>query len=116
MRNMNVVDRLLCELDTGLRTVFAKVPASRPRPAPSPDDLSIALKETDRTESIRLMRELWARTTRTTAPIALLREKLDPGDWPRVEAGVLGRLLEMFGDGPQTIPMPANLIVGRRPA
>jgi len=40
------------------------------------------------------MRGLWAGTTRTTAPVAPLREKLGPSDWPCVEAGVLGRLLD----------------------
>lgn len=58
------------------------------------------------------MRELWAGMVRTTAPIALLRERM-PSEWPRIEAGVLGRLLEEFGEGPQELSVPANLIVGR---
>jgi hypothetical protein len=77
---------------------------------------AVEVVEVTHAQTYPSMRQLWAGTTRTTAPIALLREKLGPGDWPRVEAGVLGRLLEMFGDGPQTIPMPANLVMGRRPA
>ena len=54
---MNIVDRLICELDTGLRTVFAKAHGDRPQPKP---DLrvheAVALDDRERTESIRLMR------------------------------------------------------------
>jgi SAM-dependent methyltransferase len=71
--------------------------------------------EVTQTQSYPSTRELWDGMTRTTAPIALLREKLGPDNWPRVEAGVLGRLIQAFGEGPQTLTMPANLIVGRRP-
>ena len=55
---MNLVDRVICELDTGLRTVFAPAYAERPMPKPrllegekasGPDDIY-------RAESIRLMR------------------------------------------------------------
>ena len=47
---MNLVDRLICELDTGLRTVFGATHAERPVP-------SHAVRQLDqRTESIRLMR------------------------------------------------------------
>lgn len=69
--------------------------------------------EVTHTQRYSSMRELWEGMTRTTAPIALLRDKM-PNEWPRVEAGVLGRLLDEFGEGPQELPVPANLIVGKR--
>ncbi|HMA92959.1 MAG TPA: methyltransferase domain-containing protein, partial [Polyangiaceae bacterium] len=70
--------------------------------------------EVTHTQSYSSTRELWGGMVRSTAPIALLREKMGPNEWPRVEAGVLGRLLQEFGEGPQELPVPANLIVGRR--
>ncbi len=56
--HMNLVDRLICELDTGLRTVFAKAHADRP--VPNPDQAvgsyPASLEPVARVESIRLMR------------------------------------------------------------
>ena len=51
---MNLVDRLLCELDTGLRTVFAVAHADRPLPGRAENPAK--LDATARDESIRLMR------------------------------------------------------------
>ena len=54
---MNLRDRLICELDTGMRTVFAKARPGRPQPqpipatAPSPAPIHAGIEE-----SIRLMR------------------------------------------------------------
>lgn len=76
---------------------------------------AVDVVEVSQTQNHPSTRELWDGMTRTTAPIALLRQKLGPNDWPRVEAGVLGRLIAAFGEGPQTVALPANLIVGRRP-
>ncbi len=55
---MNIVDRLICELDTGLKTVFAKAHSERPQPVPyrKPGDEALIMDEADRIESIRLMR------------------------------------------------------------
>ena len=56
---MNLVDRLICELDTGLKTVFAKAHADRPLPKPDrggQTELAASLLSTARLESIRLMR------------------------------------------------------------
>ena len=109
-----------------MREFLPSLPLGGPAPLSRPEEClaemreggfeAVEVVEVTHTQTYPSMRQLWAGTTRTTAPIALLREKLGPSDWPRVEAGVLGRLLEMFGEGPQTIPMPANLIAGRRPA
>jgi 3-demethoxyubiquinol 3-hydroxylase len=52
---MNFIDRLLCEVDTGLRTVFANAHAERPLPASNLGaDLLNDKSRSD--ESIRLMR------------------------------------------------------------
>ncbi len=56
---MNLRDRLICEIDTGIRTVFAKARAGRPQPVPDSSShaataaapTNVAVKE-----SIRLMR------------------------------------------------------------
>ncbi|MBL0121266.1 MAG: 2-polyprenyl-3-methyl-6-methoxy-1,4-benzoquinone monooxygenase [Betaproteobacteria bacterium] len=55
---MNLVDRLICELDTGLRTVFAKVHADRrmPRSTRTTESNPATLEPVAREESIRLMR------------------------------------------------------------
>ena len=56
---MNLVDRLICELDSGLKTVFAKAHADRPLPKPEhgvQTESAASLQSTARAESIRLMR------------------------------------------------------------
>ena len=55
---MNLVDRLICELDTGLRTVFAHAHAERRLPVPRQTAASLPaqLNADAREESIRLMR------------------------------------------------------------
>ncbi len=50
---------------------------------------------------------------RTSAPIVLTRRSL--GDaWPALEAEWKARMVERLGAGPQSMPMPANLIIGTR--
>ena len=55
---MNLVDRLICELDTGLRTVFAKPHAERRIPEPTTNGSvdSDALDACTKKQSIRFMR------------------------------------------------------------
>lgn len=57
---MNLVDRLICELDTGLKTVFAKAHADRPLPKPSrgvhAESATSLQPVAALVESIRLMR------------------------------------------------------------
>ncbi|HEX9390611.1 MAG TPA: 2-polyprenyl-3-methyl-6-methoxy-1,4-benzoquinone monooxygenase [Usitatibacteraceae bacterium] len=53
---MNFIDRLICELDTGLRTVLAPVHAQRVVPFASTDTHVGELAEADRRQSIALMR------------------------------------------------------------
>ncbi len=50
---MNLIDRFLCEVDTGLRTVFAAPHAQRTLP---PAGAQTTLEKTESEESIRLMR------------------------------------------------------------
>ena len=56
---MNLRDRLICEIDTGIRTVFAKARAGRPQPLPDSSahaTTKAAPSDIDLKESIRLMR------------------------------------------------------------
>ncbi|MEP7157292.1 MAG: 2-polyprenyl-3-methyl-6-methoxy-1,4-benzoquinone monooxygenase [Betaproteobacteria bacterium] len=55
---MNTVDRFICEVDAGLKTLFAKVHAERPLPKPlkSESAIVVPLEENEKAESIRLMR------------------------------------------------------------
>jgi len=55
---MNLIDRLICELDTGLRTVFAKAHADRqfPEPEKRAEISRLTLDTAARAESVRLMR------------------------------------------------------------
>ncbi len=51
---MNLIDRLICEIDHGLRTIAARAPAARVSPA---DTLSTDVTvQTDDAEAVRLMR------------------------------------------------------------
>jgi hypothetical protein len=50
---------------------------------------------------------------RSSAPVALARERLGPG-WPSVERALVERLTRTFGAGPQRITMPAFLTLGVR--
>lgn len=59
MQKMNLRDRLICELDTGMRTMFAKARSGRPQPLPSianPDAADPVADKAAIEESIRLMR------------------------------------------------------------
>ncbi len=55
---MNLIDRLICELDSGLRTVLARPHADRPAPRAEPGAGGAvpAMDAADVAESIRLMR------------------------------------------------------------
>ena len=56
---MNLRDRLICEIDTGIRTVFAKARSGRPQPLPDSSaraTTKAAPSDVDLKESIRLMR------------------------------------------------------------
>jgi ubiquinone biosynthesis monooxygenase Coq7 len=55
---MNLIDRFICELDTGLRTVFAKAHAERrlPKPGLAEKNCKKPLSAAERDESMRLMR------------------------------------------------------------
>lgn len=56
---MNFLDRLICELDTGMRTVFATAHAERPQPRPgtsSSESIAPSPGNSEIEESIRLMR------------------------------------------------------------
>jgi SAM-dependent methyltransferase len=56
----------------------------------------------------------WSLMVRTNAPLALRKQKLGDEKWNEVSKGVLERLIAKFGDGPQTIRMPAYVTVGKR--
>ncbi|MFM7294868.1 MAG: 2-polyprenyl-3-methyl-6-methoxy-1,4-benzoquinone monooxygenase [Burkholderiales bacterium] len=53
---MKLIDSLICELDAGLRNVFAKPLASRPLPVGSVAPETAPMAAADSTESMRLMR------------------------------------------------------------
>jgi ubiquinone biosynthesis monooxygenase Coq7 len=53
---MNLIDSLICELDAGLRSVFAKPVASRPLPVGLVAPGAVPMAAAEVTESMRLMR------------------------------------------------------------
>ena len=53
---MNLIDSVICELDAGLRNVFAKPIASRPLPTWADAGGQTPMAATETTESMRLMR------------------------------------------------------------
>ena len=57
---------------------------------------------------------LWESMRRSNAPVELLERDLGTDRWATLQAGVLARLEERFGTGPQRVTMIANLGVGRR--
>jgi len=56
--------------------------------------------------------EYWAHTTRTMAPLVMLRQKLGEQGWTKMSEGTLARLRAKFVDGPVRATMTANLGVG----
>ncbi|HEY4014460.1 MAG TPA: class I SAM-dependent methyltransferase [Polyangiaceae bacterium] len=58
-------------------------------------------------------KELWAVMERTTAPLALAKSLLGER-WDAVSRAIEGKLAAAFGDGPQTMRMPAYLTIGVR--
>lgn len=60
-------------------------------------------------------REGWGSMERTMAPLAMLARKMGPA-WPALSEKMLGSLVERFGEGVQSVTMPAWLGVGRRAA
>jgi SAM-dependent methyltransferase len=57
--------------------------------------------------------EMVASFARSSAPVALARERIGPG-WPAVERALVERLTQTSGAGPQHITMPALLTLGVR--
>ena len=54
---MSFVDTLICQIDTGLRTVFAVAPAGRAAPHPTHNaEAAVIMAAADAAESVRLMR------------------------------------------------------------
>ncbi len=60
------------------------------------------------------MRELFEVMRRSNAPLVLLKHKLGEERWAQVSSGVLSRLRDRFGDGPQRLEFTANLGRGTR--
>ncbi|MDP9034046.1 MAG: methyltransferase domain-containing protein [Myxococcota bacterium] len=58
-------------------------------------------------------KELWASMERTTAPLSLAKSLLGER-WAAVSRAIEDRLVGAFGDGPQTMRMPAFLTIGVR--
>jgi SAM-dependent methyltransferase len=58
-------------------------------------------------------KELWASMERTTAPFALAKSLLGER-WDGISRAIENKLVVAFGDGPQTMRMPAYLTVGIR--
>jgi 3-demethoxyubiquinol 3-hydroxylase len=105
---MNFIDRLLCEVDTGLRTVFARAHAERALPVCVGDAApELASDPAEKSESIRLMRvnhtgevcaqalyqgqALFARTDETRALLLhAAREERDHLAWCETRIDELG--------------------------
>lgn len=58
-------------------------------------------------------RALWDRLSRNNAPIVMLRNRLGEAAWAPIGSAIEARLLDRFGDGPQSIPMTAIVTSGR---
>jgi ubiquinone/menaquinone biosynthesis C-methylase UbiE len=58
--------------------------------------------------------EFWAGTARTMAPLVLMRKKLGEDAWAKFERDVVEQMRARVPDGPQRVPMIANLGVGVR--
>lgn len=60
------------------------------------------------------VREFWATQVRSSAPIALLRRKLEPEQWEALSGDLVPRLEREFGGGPVELEWPALLGIGVR--
>jgi SAM-dependent methyltransferase len=73
----------------------------------------VVVHKLDTTLEFPTTREMIATFGRSSAPVALVREKAG-GSWPALEAALIERLTGSFGSGPQRITMPAYLTLGVR--
>lgn len=60
------------------------------------------------------MRAFWESNVRSSAPVALLKQKLAPAEWEALSKELVARLENEFGAGPVEIHWPARLGVGVR--
>lgn len=58
------------------------------------------------------VRAFWQSQARGSAPILLIRERLDAQDWTELSRAVVLRLEEQFGTGPVCMEWPAHLAIG----
>lgn len=63
---------------------------------------------------ISSLREFWTAQVRSSAPIALLKRKLDPEQWESLGPELVRRLEREFGSGPLELVWPAHLGMGVR--
>lgn len=114
-----------------LATAFSALREQLPNLPPPPPELPLASEERAvsemsaagfrdvtaerHTESMTATstRALWDRMSRNNAPIVMLRHRLGEATWAPVASAIEARLLDRFGDGPQSIPMTAIFTSGR---
>jgi SAM-dependent methyltransferase len=75
---------------------------------------NIEIHEVAHTLPAMTTRQAWAWMVRATAPIALLRQRLEPAEWAAFDACILAKLVEAFGEESQSMRRKANLSVGRK--
>lgn len=73
----------------------------------------VAVHDVRHTLEMPSMREGWESITRTMAPLAMLAKRMGSA-WPALSEKMLGNLVASFGEGAQSVVMPAWLGFGRR--
>ena len=74
----------------------------------------VEVHEVAHTHEVASVDELWNMLARSTPPLHAVREALGQEQWPKVVQQLLSSLREQWGQGPQRVPLIANLAVGRR--
>lgn len=73
----------------------------------------VEIREARGTFDFPTLAEGWQTMQRTMAPLAHLAEKMGPA-WPAAADAIYASLVDRFGEGRQTVTLPAWLGVGRR--
>lgn len=115
---------LLAEVFAALREAMPGLPAQGIAPLSTTDDAraemtaggfrDVAVHEVTHAMEAPSIGEFWASTTRTLAPLVLLKSKLGDAAWAPIAAGIEKRLRVVAGEGSVHVEMTALLAVGTK--
>ena len=73
---------------------------------------NITVREVEHALEVPSVEAFWIALARSTPPIHAVREHLGPERWEKVAGQLVASLRAKWDDGPQHVPMIANLAMG----